>query len=118
NSRYIHPEQKRLLPTIKQTVANNKDIATMTKMNVRTVRRALKNHHKYGDVVPPKKGQVGRPRAMNGLDCFYLEALVEAKPDSTLAELQQGLYEGMGLAVDEATIGRSLKRLNYSFKKV
>lgn len=66
--RYIHPRQKELLPTIKQTVPSNDDIANMTKISGRTVRRTLKNYYDYGDVVPPKIAQTGRPRALNGLD--------------------------------------------------
>lgn len=55
----------------------------MTDMNSRTVRRTLKNYYDYGDVVPPKMGQVGRPRALNGLDmcvscarCFLVSIYV------------------------------------------
>ncbi|KAJ6479789.1 hypothetical protein C8R45DRAFT_1101236 [Mycena sanguinolenta] len=90
--RYIHPQQKTLLPTIKKTVPNNTNIATMTEMSSRTVHRTSKNYYDYGDVVPPKMGQVGRPRALNGLDMCYLEGLIERRPDSTASELHQDLY--------------------------
>ncbi|KAJ6512412.1 hypothetical protein C8R45DRAFT_787044, partial [Mycena sanguinolenta] len=89
-----------------------------TEMDVRTVRKTLKNYYNYGDVVPPKIGPVGRPRALNGLDMCYLEGLVERKPDSTAAELRQGLFEGMQIDVDESTTTRTLRRRGYSFKKV
>ncbi|KAJ6522097.1 hypothetical protein DFH09DRAFT_1047588 [Mycena vulgaris] len=116
--RYIHPQQKALLPTIKQTVPKNRDIANMTKISGRAVRRTLKNYYDYGDVVPPKIAQTGRPRALNGLDICYLEGLVERRPDSTAAELRQGLREGMQIDVDESTITRILHCRGYSFKKV
>ncbi|KAJ6448761.1 hypothetical protein C8R45DRAFT_850143 [Mycena sanguinolenta] len=116
--RYIHPQQKELLVTIKQTVPKNRDIANMTKISGRAVHRTLKNYYDYGDVVPPKIAQTGRPRALNGLDICYLEGLVERRPDSTAAELRQGLREGMQIDVDESTITRTLHRRGYSFKKV
>ncbi|KAJ7217105.1 hypothetical protein GGX14DRAFT_331394, partial [Mycena pura] len=120
NYRYIHPEQKRLLPTIKRTVSNNHEIAAITGMNVRTVRRALKNQHEHGDVVPPKKGQVGSGWAadMSYTQIEYLEGLVERKPDSTLRELRQGLLEGMHVDVDESTVRLALHRRGFSFKNV
>lgn len=48
----------------------------------------------------------------------YLEGLIECRPDSTAAELRQGLREGMQIDVDESTITRTLHRRGYSFKKV
>ncbi|KAJ7731291.1 hypothetical protein B0H14DRAFT_2640073 [Mycena olivaceomarginata] len=153
--RYIYPQQKMLLPTIKRTVPNNNGIATITDMNSCTVHRTLKNYHnyctnlygsnrprsvtqnsgnifdpalhvmllpyksvQYGDIVPPKMGQVGRPRALNGLDMCYLQGLIECRPDSTTSELCQGLYEGMQIDVDELTITWALHNRGYSFKKV
>ncbi|KAJ7318615.1 hypothetical protein DFH08DRAFT_714601 [Mycena albidolilacea] len=116
--RYIHPQQKTLLPTIKRTLPNNNDIATITDMNPRTVRRTLKNYYDYGDVVPPRMGQVGRRIALNGLDMCYLEGLIERRPDSTASELRLGLCEGMQIDFVESTITRALHNRGYSFKKV
>ncbi|KAJ7649670.1 hypothetical protein FB45DRAFT_702708, partial [Roridomyces roridus] len=116
--RYIHPQQKALLPTIKKTVERNRDIAEMTEISARTVRRTLKNYYDYGDVVPPRMGQVGRPRALTGLDMLYLEGLIERRPDSTASELRWGLFDGMRVNVDESTITRALHRHGYSYKKV
>ncbi|KAJ7220695.1 hypothetical protein GGX14DRAFT_353193 [Mycena pura] len=118
NQRYIPPERKRLLPIIKQTVPRNGDIAAMTHMGLRTVERALSNYENYGDVVPPRKGPAGRPRALNRLDVCYLDGLVEKRPDSTLAELRDDLYTAMGVYVDGSTISRTLARRGYSYVQV
>ncbi|KAJ7620990.1 hypothetical protein FB45DRAFT_1006439 [Roridomyces roridus] len=66
--RYMHPQQKVLLPTIKKTIEKNGGIAAMTEISARTVRRTLKNYYDSGDLVSPRMGQVGRPRALTGLD--------------------------------------------------
>ncbi|KAJ7884799.1 hypothetical protein B0H14DRAFT_3432206 [Mycena olivaceomarginata] len=110
--RYIHPQQKRLLPTIKQTVHKNRDIANMTEIGERTVRRTLKNYYDYGDLHAPSLLFVALQLQK------YLEGLVERKPDSTAAELRHGLREGMRIDVDESTITRALHRRGYLFKTV
>ncbi|KAJ7048356.1 hypothetical protein C8F01DRAFT_944077, partial [Mycena amicta] len=115
---YIHPERKRLIPIIKQKVASNAEIAEMTGMGTRTIRRALHNHGLYGDVVAPPKGQVGRPRAATGLDEFYLECLVHERPDAMLSELRDDLHTGMGIDLDESTIARTLCRRGFTRKQV
>ncbi|KAJ7198516.1 hypothetical protein GGX14DRAFT_320186, partial [Mycena pura] len=118
NYHFIHPERKRLIPVINQTVQSTAETAELSGMGVRTVRRALRNQRIHGGVIPPQEVPMGRHRAANGLDKFYLECLVAEQSDRTLTELRDELRKGTGLDIDETTVSRILQRRGYTRKEV
>jgi len=81
-----------------------------------TVSRWLRLHRETGAVRKRPYGGGRRPKVI-GKELDTFRDLVEAKNDSTRAELARSLQKKTGIAASVATIGRTLRRLGWTRKK-
>ena len=72
-------------------------------------------HDETGSVSPRPRG--GRSRSPLEPHRDWLLKLVAAEPDLTLQELEQRIWEGLGLVTTERSIRRFFTRHGVSFKK-
>jgi transposase len=87
-------------------------IAATFEVSVAWVYRLAQRRRESGSIDPRKQTKF-RGRALSGHEEIRLVALVTAKPDATLAELQAALPTRAALS----TIWRTIDRLGLTFKK-
>lgn len=71
--------------------------------------------HRLRDTGSVQPLPTGNPKPLFGDD--VLQAVVDARPDATLAEIVAGCAERTGITVCERTIARRLAALGYTRKK-
>lgn len=71
--------------------------------------------HRFRDTGSVKPLPTGHPKPLFSDE--VLQAVVDAKPDATLAEIVTGCAERTGITVCERTIARRLATLGYTRKK-
>ena len=91
-------------------------IAEVVGLGVATVNRILRLHRETGTTEPKQPGG-GNLSPLRGKVEAKLRALVEALPDSTVAELSQALAKAEKLKTSRASVQRALNRMGYSRKK-
>lgn len=91
------------------------EIAHSLLVGVATVGRVLRLYRETGDVTPGKT--TGRRRRLSDNDLAVLRELVFEKPDRLLHELMAELERKTGKVIGQATMSRSLARLNLTRKK-
>ena len=85
-------------------------------MGVATVNRILRLHREHGSTEPKQAGG-GNFSPIRGKVEAKLRALVEALPDSTVAELTDALAKAEAVATSRSSVQRALHRMGYSRKK-
>ena len=85
-------------------------------LSVDFVWRLSKRFREFGSVEPKPHGG-GQSLKIQGEALNCLRQLIETKPDATLAELCEQLYDIKQLKVSESTVCRALKKLGLSRKK-
>jgi transposase len=93
----------------------HEEIAQSLLVGVATVGRVLRLYRETGDVTPGKT--TGRRRRLSDDDLAVLRELVLEKPDRLLHELMAELERKTGKVIGQATMSRSLARLNLTRKK-
>lgn len=87
-------------------------VATRFDVSLAWVYRVLQRRRETGSIAPRKQTKF-RGRALSADEETRLVALVTARPDATLAELQRALPTRAALS----TLWRSIDRLGLTFKK-
>ncbi|EUC57295.1 DDE family endonuclease [Rhizoctonia solani AG-3 Rhs1AP] len=116
NRRFIPRNIKKLLLRMSR-VLSREELEYASGVNRRTIRRINYLQRTTGDVVRYTILN-GRPRVLSALDVEYIWNCVDHTPDSTLDEIRVKLEEERGTFVSATTVGRCLKRMNYSTKLV
>jgi len=88
-----------------------KDLAKKYRVSPSWVRGLKRRHHQTGEIGPRQQRVSHRSKLDEHLP--QLQQLVQEHPDATLAELRQRL----GVPVSVATLWRTLRRLQLTFKK-
>lgn len=91
-------------------------VAKQFAVGVSSVKRVWKLYCETGSV-EPKPHAGGTPRLIDGETRGVLVGLVEAKPDATRDELCEALEQATGIRVSAPTVGRALRRENFTTKK-
>ncbi|KAI0313210.1 hypothetical protein OF83DRAFT_1044054, partial [Amylostereum chailletii] len=115
--RHIPPPIKELVIKMHNQGLTRSDIRELTGVAERTQRRFTSLYHRTGEVAVTAL-LCGRRRTLNGVDCSFLEALIERTPDINFTELQHDLFLLCNVTVSLSTISRTLRRLGYTRKKV
>ncbi len=63
------------------------------------------------------EASVSRKRLLQAQHLAWLTETIESMPDSTAAELVEGVEELFGVAVSETTVNRTRRRLGFTPKK-
>lgn len=92
------------------------EIAELTGLGVATVNRILRLHRETGSVAPSRPGG-GNFSPIRGRIEARLSSLVDAMPDSTVAELAAALQRAENLATSRSSVDRALARMGYSRTK-
>lgn len=103
-------ETKRLAVEAYNSGVAPEQLAQTFQVHLRTIFRWLSSF-RAGKMINSPRGH--RPRSLGPEAEKQLEALVLAKPDSTIDEL----CEAMGFICERTTIHRTLVRMGYRFKK-
>lgn len=77
------------------------------------VRRLTQRHRETGSLTPRSTARTDDQRAYDDADEAKIRALIERRPDATLAEVA----EAIGKPACAGTVSRTLKRLNLVRKK-
>ena len=103
-------ETKRLAVEAYNSGTPPEQLAQTFQVHLRTIFRWL-SAFRAGKVANSPRGH--RPRSLGAKEEKKLEALIQAKADSTINEL----CEAMGHICERTTIHRTIVRLGYRFKK-
>lgn len=95
----------------------NTEIAEIMQCNERTVRKNRCKWDIRGKIDVVRSPQAGRLKIMPYLE-EHIKEFLTSKPDSDLHEVREFLYWEHDVAVDVSTIGKHLKRLGWSNKKM
>jgi len=118
NRRHIPVAIKEAMITLHTTKGlKKKEVADLLDVDVRTVRRVTRLEAETGSVVR-ESFLKGCRRLLNGIDCAYLESLLERTPDLYLRELQEDLVVNRGVCVSLDTISRTLHKRGFTRKKL
>lgn len=88
----------------------------MVGLGFATVNRILRLHRETG-ATEPKKAGGGNFSPIRGKVEAKLRALIDAMPDTTVAELSDALNRAEKLATSRSSVQRALTRMGYSRKK-
>lgn len=92
------------------------ELAELFQVGVASVNRWVALYRETSSVLPRPHGG-GYPTKIPEKDLRVLQATVDARPDSTLAELRDAFERATRRTVSTSTISRALARLGYSRKK-
>jgi len=95
-----------------------REAARRLRISAASAVRIVQRHKQRGSVAPCPRG---RPRGSGKLDpvAAFLRAVIEARPDMTMPELAERLWENHGLRAAPAELSRFLKhRLGLTYKKI
>jgi transposase len=101
---------------LRQEGRTYQSIAEVTGLGLATVNRILRLYREMGSTAPLKPGG-GNLSPIRGKVEHKLRRLVDALPDSTVAELSTALAEAERLATSRSSVHRALVRMGYSRKK-
>ncbi|KAJ6490431.1 hypothetical protein DFH09DRAFT_374634 [Mycena vulgaris] len=90
NRRHI-PKEKKDLIVVMANHRTPQELADITYISDRTIRRILRNWRRTGSTVKVPI-QSGRPRVLTALDVNFLEGLVRRTPDIYTWELRRALF--------------------------
>ena len=93
------------------------DIAARHQVSKSTVYRYRKHWEEWGEVALEPLSHGGRPRALDLAHGMALLDYLNERPTAYLDEMRFFLYDAFDLLVDESTISRELRRLDFSRKK-
>lgn len=110
------PELRAVIVRLREEGRTYQQIADVTRVGIATVNRILRLHRETGATAPSKPGG-GNFSPIRGKVEAKLRALVEALPDSTVAELGAALAKAEKLATSRSSVHRALTRMGYSRKK-
>jgi transposase len=108
---YSQDLRKRVIATVERGEGSLRQIARRFLVSLSFVTRLLHRYRTTGSLAPKHGG--GRQPALGPAQLERLRALIEKKPDATLAELRRSL----GVACSTMAIVRALKKLRITRKK-
>lgn len=85
-------------------------------VSLRSLQRMYKSWRLYGTVFIPSEIKGGRSRMLSELHTHELLEYLDQRPMAYLDEMAHFLLDEFGLAVDESTVWRALRRLGWSRK--
>ena len=92
------------------------EVAERFEVSPSFIKKLLAQKRATGDLAPlGHRG--GQPKRLSAKHCRWLLKTVLAKPDMTLADLQEQLEKEKKIKVSVATLSRELRRLNLRRKK-
>jgi transposase len=110
------PQLRAVVVRLREEGRTYADIADVTGLGVATVNRILRLHRETGSTEPATPGG-GNFSPIRGQVEERLRKLVDALPDSTIAELTAALGRAEKLATSTSSVQRAMKRMGYSRKK-
>ena len=93
------------------------EIALKHQVSKSSIYRYRKSWEEWGEVALEPISHGGRPRALDLTHSMALLDYLEERPIAYLDKMRFFLYNAFDLLVDESTISRGLKYLNFSRKK-
>jgi transposase len=96
----------------------NKAISEVTGVSLRQVQQMKRNWTHFGDVVPPRMSIGHRPRRLTKFHEDELLKYIEQRPHAYLDEMVWFLWDEFEIALNESTVSRALKRLQWNRKKM
>jgi transposase len=110
------PQLRAVIVRLREQGRTYQEIADTTGLGVATVNRILRLHRETGTTNPSKPGG-GNFSPIRGKVEAKLRALVEAIPDTTVAELSEALNKAAKVVTSRSSVHRALGRMGYSRKK-
>lgn len=114
---YISDDRKADAIRLLQHGETQRSTASKLGMSTSTVKRTVRNVRENGRVSRPAL-HPGRRRLLSNRHALFLEACVERRPDSTIAELQDMLRVTFDIEASRQTVVRTLKRRGYTRKQI
>lgn len=93
------------------------ELAVRFKVGVASVNRWVSRKRRTGSVEPTPTGGFNGTRVVTAEVEEFLVETLEAVPDSTIFELQEGVYEVFGVKAAYETIRQAVLRLGYTRKR-
>lgn len=96
---------------------NPKKIAEELELNRKTVSSVISNFKKTGRTFAVKK-RLPKNRKINNEGCELIHSAIMEDVSVTLKELKRKLYDDLRINASITTISKTIKEMNYSFKRV
>lgn len=110
------PQLRAVIVRLREQGRTYQEIADTVGLGVATVNRILRLHRETGATDPAQPGG-GNFSPIRGKVEAKLRALVDAMPDTTVAELAEALSKAEKLSTSRSSVQRALGRMGYSRKK-
>lgn len=108
--------RERVVATYERGDRTIPEVAREFKVGEATLNRWLRLRRETGFLAPrPHRG--GTPAKITEDHLGAFKVLVDQAPDKTHVELSEAVLERMGITVSSRSVGRTLERMEYSFKK-
>ena len=108
--------RRRILEVREESGKTYEELAEQFRVGRATVNRVLRLKRETGDVQPRPHGG-GMPKRVSDEELPRVQALVDAHPDATLAELALLVGKALGRPVSRPTMGRMMVRLRLLAKE-
>src|SRR5688500_14883132 len=110
------PQLRAVIVRLREQGRTYQEIADTVGLGVATVNRILRLNREKGSTEPKQPGG-GNFSPIRGRVETKLRALVQALPETTVAELAEALNKAEKLATSRSSVQRALQRMGYSRKK-
>ena len=109
--------RQKVVETYEAGGISQRQLATNFRVTASFVQGLLKQKRELGTIAPKVRTQQ-TPTKLNAEQLDVLRQLVEAQPDATLAEYQEGLQQKTGVLIGIATASRMIRlKLKLTVKK-
>lgn len=109
--------ERRKIIALYQSGLDTEDIALQFSASASGVRRIWQQYREEGRDTPAY-GNCGRPPTLSEQQMQQVRQIVEEKPDRFVRELAVELKDRMGIVACRQTVGRWLRQMGLSLKKV
>jgi transposase len=108
--------RQKILEIYETTPISQRQLAQRFSVALSFIQKLLKQYRSTGNIAPKPHGG-GRRLKLTPEQIQVLAELNQHNNDATLEELRHQLYEKTGVQVSQATIFRTIERLNLTLKK-